>query len=1055
MRLGWKSLGFVLAAVLSCMTGLASLHAQKVPVGAEGKRVLSIDLNTSAEGKVFDRAPESARRHEVLGMMRTREGKQFKAADLALDLEYLTKTSHMFRAADWRVEYDEKLEGVRVKLILTQPRIWRIRVVAPFQGTWSEEGIADFWRSRAKVDSAEGSEFSLSRLDRDVTELAASGAFLDVRTDYQYTENGVDLMFRVIQNQPLAILQFSGIYQIGYQTDLEKIVAGRRPVRELPNNPDAETLHLPSYFPRAAFDGDVVTDSNPASIKGATSLIEAFYRYNGFAFAQCIPRIISVPSKLDRKQLAQDYGQLTESTIDRIRKLQESGYSGRLALIFEIFEGPRALVGEVNFTGLDGVRSPGDSDALTAARFRGILSAVYQLWYGVLSGAVTERNAVLRDMIRSKSGDAFVEADAVRDAEVLQGYLQARGWLDARASLSNVKWNASRTRASLEFHIDPGAVYAATELRIEYATRAPRVPKGMAEPDFDAPVITWQELLDALRVDGKSMSTQSATARWGQDYMQGLIDPAKGKHFMAYNLETALPWDEYLLNGDPTTGSEGLAGRVRALLADKGYSNIDLEFQRIETEDETVPTDWETPVPVRRVGIILRIQQGYKSYVGNITFRGNDTTREDVIRRQVSLYPGAVFDANELKRSSNRLRRAQWFETAAPRQGVIERTSARVIQVGDQLIEYTDIDYELVEGRTNSFNFAAGFSTGTGFTASVDLTLRNFDISSAVSWLWGEPNFSFSGAGQILSLTAQPPLDRQQVYRLSFTEPWLFGYPLSGGFSAEYSTINYAQYSRSRAGVDPFVGWRVFPDVVWSFGYSYSVIRLFDVPGDAPEEIRNDQGTDILSQVWTQIDWTTTDNPQFPTNGFSLTYRVSYTGGLLGGTLDFWRMNAKAQYYLPIADLDATRTLVLAFSASAWWQDVHSNTKEIPFVERFLLGGNPLNGRGILRGYEFAGVGPSRRNQAIGGNFLVSGFAELRLPVFPSTLWLIAFVDAGMLSPTMNTFDPAGITVSGGFGLRLLLPVLPVPFALDFGFPIVNQPGNREEVISINLGFGF
>ena len=55
----------------------------------------------------------------------------------------------------------------------------------------------------------------------------------------------------------------------------------------------------------------------------------------------------------------------------------------------------------------------------------------------------------------------------------------------------------------------------------------------------------------------------------------------------------------------------------------------------------------------------------------------------------------------------------------------------------------------------------------------------------------------------------------------------------------------------------------------------------------------------------------------------------------------------------------------------------------------------------------------------------------------------------------MNTFDGRGITVSGGVGLRLLLPILPVPFALDFGFPIINQPGNREEVISINLGFGF
>jgi outer membrane protein insertion porin family len=207
--------------------------------------------------------------------------------------------------------------------------------------------------------------------------------------------------------------------------------------------------------------------------------------------------------------------------------------------------------------------------------------------------------------------------------------------------------------------------------------------------------------------------------------------------------------------------------------------------------------------------------------------------------------------------------------------------------------------------------------------------------------------------------------------------------------------------------------------------------------------------------VWSQIEWTTTDNPIFPTNGFGLSYRLSYTGGPLGGTLDFWRRSARAQYYVPVARIDDTRSLVLAFSASGWWQDVHSDTDEIPFVERFLLGGNSINGRGLLRGFEYGGVGPSRDGEAIGGNFMLHGFAELRFPIFTANLWVVSFVDAGVLTPTLNTFDGGGFTLSGGIGLRLLLPILPVPFALDFAWPIVNQPGNREEVISINLGFGF
>jgi outer membrane protein insertion porin family len=478
---------------------------------------------------------------------------------------------------------------------------------------------------------------------------------------------------------------------------------------------------------------------------------------------------------------------------------------------------------------------------------------------------------------------------------------------------------------------------------------------------------------------------------------------------------------------------------------------------RVETRSDYVEADWESPFPVRKVGMILRIQQGYQSTVGNVTFRGNTETREDVMRRWVSLYPGDIFDRNKLRASDFRLRRTQWFEQAAPGQGVLSRTSTQALVIRDgQYVEYTDIDYDVVEGRTNRINFAAGFNSGTGFTATIDLTLMNFDISSAVSWMWGRPNFSFTGAGQTLNFTAQPPLDRQQIYRISFTEPWLFGYNIHGSISGEYSSNNFIDYTRTRLGVDPILGWRLLPDVTWLYGYSYSILDITDVASNAPPEIRDEAGRDIVSTLWSEIVWSTTDNPAFPTSGFNLSYRFSYSGGpLLGGTIDFWRMRAHAAYYLPIAQVDDVRTLVLALSATATWQDVHSSTKQIPFIERFQLGGNSIGSRGLLRGFEFGGVGPSRNDISIGGNFMVHGFAELRFPIFPGSLWLVGFVDVGELSPTLNTFDPGGWTVSGGVGLRLLLPILPVPFALDFGFPIINQPGNREQVISINLGFGF
>src|SRR5690606_36826103 len=106
-----------------------------------------------------------------------------------------------------------------------------------------------------------------------------------------------------------------------------------------------------------------------------------------------------------------------------------------------------------------------------------------------------------------------------------------------------------------------------------------------------------------------------------------------------------------------------------------------------------------------RTELILRIQEGYKSYVGTVNIRGNDVTRDSVVRRNITLYPGEVFNRNEQRGSDIRLRRTQWFEQGAPGQGVSSRTTPRLVVTADGIIEYTDVGYDLVESRTNSFNY--------------------------------------------------------------------------------------------------------------------------------------------------------------------------------------------------------------------------------------------------------------------------------------------------------------------------------------------------------------
>src|SRR5690606_7758996 len=122
-----------------------------------------------------------APRQKIFEAMRTAQGRTFSSDELKKDIEYLTKTSHLFPAVEPEIDYDSKADTVAIRLICTQPTIWRIRVVAPLRGRWTEQGVTDFWRARNQMDSAEGAEFSIRRMDADLKRMYDTGGFLDIR----------------------------------------------------------------------------------------------------------------------------------------------------------------------------------------------------------------------------------------------------------------------------------------------------------------------------------------------------------------------------------------------------------------------------------------------------------------------------------------------------------------------------------------------------------------------------------------------------------------------------------------------------------------------------------------------------------------------------------------------------------------------------------------------------------------------------------------------------------------------------------------------------------
>jgi outer membrane protein insertion porin family len=161
------------------------------------------------------------------------------------------------------------------------------------------------------------------------------------------------------------------------------------------------------------------------------------------------------------------------------------------------------------------------------------------------------------------------------------------------------------------------------------------------------------------------------------------------------------------------------------------------------------------------------------------------------------------------------------------------------------------------------------------------------------------------------------------------------------------------------------------------------------------------------------------------------------------GDFTFPRLTLEGNKYWTIYQrADGSGRHVLAARSLIGWEG--SNT---PVFEHFYAGGFRS-----MRGFEFRGMGPSQLGFETGGNFEFLNSLEYQIPILANDhLWGVFFVDTGTVEPTVEIKD---YRVSVGAGVRFMIPGMgPVPIALDFGFPLVKGPGDKEQVFSFWLGF--
>ena len=424
----------------------------------------------------------------------------------------------------------------------------------------------------------------------------------------------------------------------------------------------------------------------------------------------------------------------------------------------------------------------------------------------------------------------------------------------------------------------------------------------------------------------------------------------------------------------------------------------------------------------RLIDITYKIDEGQRSYVERISISGNTRTKDKVIRREVLIAPGDIFNTVRVETSKKRLENLGYFS----------KVDTFPVDTEVEGRKYLDIQVE--EKRTGSLNFGAGFSTVDSLIGFIELTQGNFDITN-----WP----SLTGGGQKFRIRLQGGTERKDV-ELALTEPWFMDRPISVGFTSFYHEANYLSsiYDQRNYGFSLDVRKGIRPFLYGSLGYRLESIDTFNVALSASPELVAETGPSTKSVFTANLTWDRRDNPFLTRSGERITYTWWVAGP--GGTEQIYGFDVEASKYWRLP-WDTILLINAEVAGVDRWGD---QTKLVKIYDRLFLGGS-----NNLRGFDFRDVGPKDSNgEPLGGQSMARTTIEFTFPIVEKARGAL-FYDTGFVNTNPWDYNFNNVASDIGFGLRLDLPI--GPLRVDYGIPLQQAGNHGSGKFNFNVGYQF
>lgn len=435
----------------------------------------------------------------------------------------------------------------------------------------------------------------------------------------------------------------------------------------------------------------------------------------------------------------------------------------------------------------------------------------------------------------------------------------------------------------------------------------------------------------------------------------------------------------------------------------------------------------------RTVDLTFEIAEGPRAYVERIDITGNTRTLDRVIRREFRMAEGDPLITQQVRRSRDRIRSLGYFSDV--------QINTAPGSSPDRVI----LNTQVTERATGEFSIGGGYSTDAGLLADIGLRERNL-VGTGID-------------GRVNLTLAQ----RRSQVDVSVTDPQFLERNLAAGgdvFLVQRDLRDTSGYQERRAGFALRMGYEINEYLRQSWSYSLVDRDLYDVDPLASRFIREQEGRTLLSQASTTVTYDRRDSRIEPRDGYVIRVGGDFAG--IGGDVNYVRLRADGQYYIPFERLLGDREYVLVFAASGGYLAPYGDN-DSRIVDRFFLGGENL------RGFALGGAGPRdvSTNDSLGGEVMWTSSVEFRFPLpVPSELGLIgrAFVDVGSLSGLPSSVNNSGCApsfpncvrddadprVGAGVGISWRSPIGLIN--IDLAQALVKKSYDETQVF--RLGFG-